>query len=199
VRVSRLKAFTASAGLSVLFLVVYSGCNWITGQRGQIGSFYFQWERAIPFVPFMILPYMSIDLFFIAAPFLCRTDEELRIFSRRVVAAILIAGVCFLLLPLSRAFARAASCRQSPHRFVLRSGSGGRLAHGRDLLAMGCLASLANDRARHRGERVLRSGSGRFSQDERKVAVEHALCAGALFARSIFVAVILPHPMWILG
>jgi predicted protein tyrosine phosphatase len=106
VHVSRLKALTVSAGLSVLFLVVYSGCNWITGQRGQVGSFYFQWERAIPFVPFMILPYMSIDLFFIAAPFLCRTDEELRIFSRRVVAAILIAGVCFLLFPLRFAFPR---------------------------------------------------------------------------------------------
>jgi len=106
VHVSRLKAFTASAGLSALFLVVYSGCNWITGQRGQVGSFYFQWERAIPFVPFMILPYMSIDLFFIAAPFLCRTDEELRIFSRRVVAAILIAGLCFLLFPLRFAFPR---------------------------------------------------------------------------------------------
>jgi protein-tyrosine phosphatase len=49
---------------------------------------------------------MSIDLFFIAAPFLCRTDEELRIFSRRVVAAILIAGVCFLLFPLRFAFPR---------------------------------------------------------------------------------------------
>jgi len=106
VHVSRLKAFTVSAGLSVLFLVVYSSCNWITGQRGQVGSFYFQWERAIPFVPFMILPYMSIDLFFIAAPFLCRTDEELQIFSRRVVAAILIAGVCFLLFPLRFAFPR---------------------------------------------------------------------------------------------
>jgi len=106
VHVSRLKGFTVSAGLSVLFLVVYSGCNWITGQRGQVGSFYFQWERAIPFVPFMILPYMSIDLFFIAAPFLCRTDEKLRIFSRRVVAAILIAGVCFLLFPLRFAFPR---------------------------------------------------------------------------------------------
>ena len=103
---SRLKAFTVSAGLSVLFLVVYGGCNWITGQRGQVGSFYFQWEHAIPFVPFMILPYMSIDLFFIAAPFLCRTDEELRIFSRRVVAAILIAGLCFLLFPLRFAFPR---------------------------------------------------------------------------------------------
>jgi rhodanese-related sulfurtransferase len=106
VHVSRLKAFAVSAGLSVLFLVVYSGCNWITGQRGQVGSLYFQWERAIPFVPFMILPYMSIDLFFVAAPFLSRTDEELRIFSRRVVAAILIAGLCFLLFPLRFAFPR---------------------------------------------------------------------------------------------
>jgi membrane-associated phospholipid phosphatase len=106
VHVSRVKALAVSAGLSVLFLIVYSGCNWITGQRGQVGSFYFQWERGIPFVPFMILPYMSIDMFFVAAPFLCRTDEELRIFSRRVVAAILIAGVCFLLFPLRFAFPR---------------------------------------------------------------------------------------------
>jgi protein-tyrosine phosphatase/membrane-associated phospholipid phosphatase len=106
VRVSRLKAFTVSAELSVLFLVVYSGCNWITGQRSHVGSFYFEWEHAIPFVPFMILPYMSIDLFFIAAPFLCRTEEELRIFSRRVIAAILIAGLCFLLFPLRFAFPR---------------------------------------------------------------------------------------------
>jgi membrane-associated phospholipid phosphatase len=101
-----LKALAISGGLSILFLVVYGGCNWITGQRGHVPSFYFQWERAIPFVPFMILPYMSIDLFFVAAPFLCRTDEELRIFSRRVVAAILIAGLCFLLFPLRFAFPR---------------------------------------------------------------------------------------------
>src|SRR5437762_10691270 len=106
-RVSRLKAFAVSAGLSVLFLVVYSGCNWITGQRGQVGSFYFQWERAIPFVPFMILPYMSIDLFFIAAPFLCRTDEELWIFSRRLVVAMLFSGLCFLLFLLGFAFPRS--------------------------------------------------------------------------------------------
>jgi hypothetical protein len=106
VHVSRLKAFAVSAGLSLLFLIVYSGCNWITGQRGQVASLYFQWERAIPFVPFMILPYMSIDIFFVAAPFFCRTNEELRIFSRRVIVAILIAGLCFLLFPLRFAFAR---------------------------------------------------------------------------------------------
>jgi membrane-associated phospholipid phosphatase len=102
----RFRAFLASAGLSILFLIVYGGCNWITSHRGNVGSFYFEWERAIPFVPFFILPYMSIDLFFIAAPFLCRTERELSIFARRVVFAITVAGTCFLLFPLRFAFPR---------------------------------------------------------------------------------------------
>jgi protein-tyrosine phosphatase/membrane-associated phospholipid phosphatase len=106
VRVSRLKAIAVSAGLSILFMIVYGGCNWITGQRPHVGSFYFQWERAIPFVPFLILPYMSIDLFFVGAPFLAQTNEELRTFSRRITAAILTAGICFLLFPLRFAFPR---------------------------------------------------------------------------------------------
>src|SRR6476659_8428669 len=106
VHVSRLKAFTISAELSVLFLVVYSGCNWITGQRSHVGSFYFRWEDAIPFVPFMILPYMSIDLFFVAAPFLFRDARELAVFVARVASAIFLAGVCFLVIPLRFAFPR---------------------------------------------------------------------------------------------
>src|SRR5438876_12353408 len=101
---STLKALLASAGLSILFLVVYSGCNWITARRAGVGTFYFEWERGIPFVPFMILPYMSIDLFFVATPFLCRTEKELSIFAKRVPAAILAAGSCFLLFPLPLAF-----------------------------------------------------------------------------------------------
>ena len=103
---STFKALVTSAGLSLLFLVVYGGCIWITSRREDIGSFYFQWERAIPFVPFMILPYLSIDLFFVAAPFLLRNDRELKLFSKRVAVAIVVAGVCFLLFPLRFAFPR---------------------------------------------------------------------------------------------
>ena len=107
----RTHALAVSAGLSVLFLIVYGGCNWITAHRGDVGVFYFEWERAIPFVPFLILPYMSIDLFYIAAPFLCRSERELSIFAKRVVAAILFAGTCFLLFPLRFAFfARSMVC-----------------------------------------------------------------------------------------
>jgi len=96
----------ASIGLSALFLVVYGWCNWFTAQRANVPSLFFEWERAIPFVPLMIAPYMSIDLLFVAAPFLCRTNRELATFSKRIAAAILIGGVCFLLFPLRCAFER---------------------------------------------------------------------------------------------
>jgi protein-tyrosine phosphatase len=105
-QVSRWKATAASAGLSILFLAVYSSCNWIAAHRAHVGSIYFEWERHIPFVSWMILPYMSLDLFFIGAPFLCRTNNELRVFSRRIVAAILVAGIFFLIFPLRFAFPR---------------------------------------------------------------------------------------------
>ena len=102
----RVKALWVSVGLSILFLIVYGGCNWITSQRANVGTFYFKWERRIPFVPFFILAYMSIDLFFLAAPFLCRTERELSILAKRIAAAIIVAGVFFLLFPLRFAFPR---------------------------------------------------------------------------------------------
>jgi protein-tyrosine phosphatase/membrane-associated phospholipid phosphatase len=100
------KAFKISVFLSLLFFLVYGGTNWLAAGRPNVGSFYFAWERHIPFVPWTIIPYMSIDLFFIAAPFLCRNDRELRTLTRRITAAIAIAGACFLFFPLRFAFER---------------------------------------------------------------------------------------------
>lgn len=102
-------AARASIGLSVFFLAVYGACNWLTAQRADVGTWYFEWERRIPFLAFMILPYMSIDLFFVAGPFLCESREELRTLARRIVLAIVAGGACFLLLPLRFAFERPAA------------------------------------------------------------------------------------------
>jgi membrane-associated phospholipid phosphatase len=106
VNLNSFKAIRASALLCLVFLIVYGTCNWITSLRTDVGTFYFPWERHIPFVPWMIVPYMSIDLFFIAAPFLCRNDHELRVLSNRIIFAIVVAGLCFLLFPLRFAFER---------------------------------------------------------------------------------------------
>ncbi len=101
-----LKAGAASAGLSLLFLVVYGGTNWLTSLRSDVGTWYYEWEKYIPFVPLMVIPYMSIDLFFVAAPFLCRDDRELAVFFRRTALAIVLGGICFLLMPLKLAVER---------------------------------------------------------------------------------------------
>lgn len=100
------KAALACLGLSALFLAVYGVCGAITTLRGHVGSFSFSWEHSIPFIPAFIVPYMSIDLFFIAAPFLTRSDRQRITLAKRITTAILIAGVCFLLIPLRLAFER---------------------------------------------------------------------------------------------
>jgi membrane-associated phospholipid phosphatase len=100
------RAVKTSAALCGLFLLVYGTSNWLTSFRNEVGSYYFGWERHIPFVPLMIIPYMSIDLFFIAGPFVCRDERELRTLTRRIITAILVCGAFFLLMPLRFAFER---------------------------------------------------------------------------------------------
>ncbi len=97
-------ALSASVGLSLLFIAVYGTTNWLASLRPDVPAFFFNWERFIPFVPVFVLPYLSIDLFFVAAPFICRSVDELRIFARRIIAAIAVAGFCFLVVPLRCAF-----------------------------------------------------------------------------------------------
>jgi membrane-associated phospholipid phosphatase len=99
-RPSKLYAALISAALSLLFMVVYGGCNWITAHRSDVGTWYYSWENSIPFVPLMIIPYMSINVFFVCGPFLCQSRNELRVLAQRITFAILVAGVCFLLIPL---------------------------------------------------------------------------------------------------
>ena len=74
----------------------------------DVGTWYYFWERYIPFVPIMIVPYMSIDLFFAAAPFLCRSRRELHLFSKRITLGVFVAGPCFLIYPLRLATERPA-------------------------------------------------------------------------------------------
>jgi protein-tyrosine phosphatase len=106
---NKVRAALTSALLALLFLVVYGGCNWFTAQRSDVGTLCFEWERHIPFIPLMIVPYLSIDLFFVAAPFLCRSRAELRTLARRISLAIVVAAVCFLLFPVRFAFERPSA------------------------------------------------------------------------------------------
>ena len=110
-RVSWKEASVVAVITSVLFLVLYSGTAIITEMRAaanpdSIGTWYYAWERFIPFVPIMIVPYMSIDAFFVLAPFTCSDRRELAILGKRLATIVIVAAICFLIWPLQLAVER---------------------------------------------------------------------------------------------
>src|SRR5258705_4604252 len=78
------QALGHSVVLSLLFMVVYGGASWITSLRTDVGTWYYAWERFIPFMPLMIITYMSIDLVFAAAPVIYSSQRELWLLSKRI-------------------------------------------------------------------------------------------------------------------
>jgi len=95
-----------SAALAVLFLAVYGSTNTLAARRAGVSSLNFAWESQIPVIPLFIIPYISSDAFFLAAPFLARSRRELAVLTRRIVFATLVAGVCFLVVPQKFAYPR---------------------------------------------------------------------------------------------
>ena len=89
-----------------VFIGVYGFCNHYTASRGDVPQLMFEWERNIPFVREMVVPYWSLDLFFCGAFFLCRSRVELDLLTKRLVVVTLATGICFLLFPLQLALPR---------------------------------------------------------------------------------------------
>ncbi|TCO81704.1 dual specificity protein phosphatase-like protein [Plasticicumulans lactativorans] len=94
------------AGLGPFFFASYGTANWLASRRGAVGSLYFGWEHGVPFLPWTIVPYWSIDLFYAASLFLCADRRELDAHARRLLTAQVVAVAGFLLLPLRFAFER---------------------------------------------------------------------------------------------
>ncbi len=88
------------------FIIVYGGCNRFTASRADVGAWMWEWERHIPFIREMVVPYWSLDLFFCGAFLLCSSRLELNLLTKRLIAVTALSGVCFLLFPLKLALPR---------------------------------------------------------------------------------------------
>ncbi len=100
------------AVLGPFFFLSYGFANQQAAVRaaaGMVGNIAMAWERAIPFWPWSIVPYWSIDVFYAVSPFVCKTRAELDRHGLRLASAQLIAVSCFLLWPLAFSFQRPAS------------------------------------------------------------------------------------------
>lgn len=92
--------------LGVLFFSSYNAANWLASQRAHVPSIVFGWESMVPYWPWTIVPYWSIDLFYCASLFLCVTRRELDTHARRLLAVQLISVTIFIIAPLRCTFVR---------------------------------------------------------------------------------------------
>lgn len=92
--------------LGPLFFLSYGQVNTFTATREDISSVVLSWERAIPFVPWTIVPYWSIDLLYGISLFICTSKQELMRHGYRLLTASLVACAAFLLFPLKFTFTR---------------------------------------------------------------------------------------------
>lgn len=90
--------------LGPFFFICYGWTNHFTSQRGDVGVVVGAWERHLPFVPWLMLPYMSIDAFYAASLFLYRKRSLLDRHAQRLLLATVISCAGFLLFPLKFSF-----------------------------------------------------------------------------------------------
>ncbi len=90
--------------LGPFFFISYGGANWFASTQEHVGYIVFDWERQIPFVPWTIIPYWVIDLFYAISLFICTSKDELDGHARRLLTAQVVAVCCFMLFPLQFSF-----------------------------------------------------------------------------------------------
>lgn len=97
-----------SFGQALMHLVAV-GCVFLGGYQltlrhahrlGTLPSSATAWDAWVPFWPASILPYASINLVYVGAFFLCRSERALQQLSLRLLAVQLGAFVCFWVWPL---------------------------------------------------------------------------------------------------
>ncbi|PQV50724.1 phosphatase PAP2/dual specificity phosphatase family protein [Paraburkholderia sp. BL21I4N1] len=110
------------AGMGVVFFSTYGFANWLAGRHASVPSFAFGWEHAIPFWPWTIVPYWSIDLLYALSFFPWHWRDELLDHVKRLLTVQVISVVCFIAWPLRFSFERPAADGVSGALFTLLAG-----------------------------------------------------------------------------
>lgn len=92
--------------MGLFFFLVYGGSNEIAALTAPHPSFFWTWEKHLPFVPELIVPYMSSDIVFVLAFLAAPTRDALQRLALRNGLAIGISAAIFLAFPLAFSFER---------------------------------------------------------------------------------------------
>lgn len=103
----RLKAIIIYVTLSTIaFVVVYGWCNKQASQSPVLYKMFTDWELGIPLIPWMIYPYISLNLLFVVAAFVLKEVTSVKAFCVALIAGAFVAGAVFFLFPGELGFVR---------------------------------------------------------------------------------------------
>jgi len=91
---------------SIVFVGVYGWCNKMASQSIKHYVMFTDWELSIPLVPWMIFPYISLNLMFLASAFVLKDTSSIKGFCLSIVYGALIAGFFFYFFPGKLGFER---------------------------------------------------------------------------------------------
>ncbi|SES79919.1 phosphatase PAP2 family protein [Thorsellia anophelis] len=89
-----------------IFFTSYQFANQHAANQMDVTSFYFEWEKHIPFIAWTIIPYWLLDAFYGLSFLALRDKRDVDIHALRLLALQAISIVCFILFPLKFAFVR---------------------------------------------------------------------------------------------
>ena len=95
--------------LGPFFFLSYGFANWLASRRADVGAIVYDWERAIPFIPWTIVPYWSIDFLYAISLFVCTTRREVDRHAQRLLFCQVVAVTVFIAFPLRFTFERQAA------------------------------------------------------------------------------------------
>ena len=102
---ARLKAMVFWGGICVLFcLTVYLGTNEIASNMERHYGMYFDFEKDIPLVPWMIYIYASFHLLLALNFFIIKDPKVIKAFTISLMASSFIAAIVFLVFQESSVF-----------------------------------------------------------------------------------------------
>lgn len=88
----------------LIFIFFYKAAGIYASNLESVPSFYFPWEKNIPFILWLVIPYMSSGIFFVIIFLLCKTKESLYILVKQINSITIISSITFFIFPLKFAF-----------------------------------------------------------------------------------------------
>lgn len=88
----------------LLFNIAYNFAAWYADYSGRSFSFVLNFEAFIPFIPWMIIPYISSGVFFMLVFFVTTSSGELFLLAKRINFITIISFFVFIIFPLKYLF-----------------------------------------------------------------------------------------------